>query len=76
MVIALALIAGLALGGLLVALVLRRKPASPAVDLGAAFQDAASRAVADALPGFLRANDEARKVDVKAAEATLDKRHA
>jgi DNA recombination protein RmuC len=76
MVIALALIAGLALGGLLVAIVLRRASASPQTDMGAAIQDAASRALADALPGFLQANDEARKVDVKAAEATLDKRQA
>jgi DNA recombination protein RmuC len=76
MVIALTLIAGLALGGLLVAIVLRRAPASPRVDMGAAIQDAASKALADALPGFLQANDEARKVDVKAAEATLDKRQA
>ena len=76
MVIALTLIAGLALGGLLVAIVLRRAPASPQVDMGAAIQDAASKALTDALPGFLQANDEARKVDVKAAEATLDKRQA
>ena len=76
MVIALTLLAGLALGGLLVAIALRRAPESPQVDLGAAIQDAASKALADALPGFLRANDEARKVDVKAAEATLDKRQA
>ncbi len=76
MVIVLALIAGLALGGLLVALLARRAPDSPRVDLGAEFHDAASKAVADALPGFLQANDEARKVDVKTAEATLDKRQA
>jgi DNA recombination protein RmuC len=45
-------------------------------DLVPVLQEAASKAVADAMPGFLRANDEARKVDVKAAEATLDKRQA
>jgi DNA recombination protein RmuC len=76
MVIALALIAGLLLGGVLAAVLSRRAAASPQVDLGAALEDAASKAVADALPGFLRANDEARKVDAKTAEATLDKRQA
>jgi DNA recombination protein RmuC len=42
------------------------------VDQGAAVQEAASQAVAD----LLRINEEARKVDTQAAEATLDKRQA
>jgi DNA recombination protein RmuC len=45
-------------------------------DFAAAVQEATSRAVADSLPGLLQANDEARKLDAKTAEATLDKRQA
>jgi DNA recombination protein RmuC len=49
-------------------------------DLAPAIQEAASRATAnalsEALPGLLRANKEAREVDVKTAEAALDKRQA
>jgi DNA recombination protein RmuC len=63
--------------GLVYALLARPREEPPEVpDLGPAIQDATSRAIAEALPGFLQANDEARKVDVKAAEATLDKRQA
>jgi DNA recombination protein RmuC len=54
----------------------RSNPVPEQADLGPAIQDATSRAVADALPGFLKANDEARKVDVQAAEAALEKREA
>ena len=59
--------------GLLYALLSRPRtePAEQA-DVGPAIKEA----VAEAIPGFLQANDEARKVDVKAAEATLDKRQA
>jgi DNA recombination protein RmuC len=49
-------------------------------DLAPAIQEAASRATAnalsEALPGLLQANKEAREVDVKTAEAALDKRQA
>ncbi len=45
-------------------------------DFAAAVQEAASRAVADSLPGLIQANDEARKLDAKTAEAALDKRQA
>jgi DNA recombination protein RmuC len=49
-------------------------------DLGPAIHEAASqataRALSEALPGLLQANKEAREVDVKTAEATLDKRQA
>jgi DNA recombination protein RmuC len=72
-VIALALIAGLALGGLLAALLIRRVPEpAPQQDLGPAIQNATSKAVAD----LLRVNEESRKVDAQAAEAALEKREA
>jgi DNA recombination protein RmuC len=76
MVIALASIAGLALGGLIAALLIRRSPEPEQQDLAPAIQDATSKAIADAIPGFLEANNEARKVDVQAAEAALQKREA
>jgi len=76
MLVLLALIAGLALGALAVALILRRTPEPEQPDLGPAIHEATSKAVADAIPGFLQANDEARKVDTQAAAATLDKRQA
>lgn len=73
MVIVLALIAGLALGGLLVAVVLRRQPAPPEpVDLTPAIHEATSKAVAD----LLRVNQESRKVDAQTAEAAMEKREA
>ena len=72
MVTVLALIAGLALGALAVAVALRRSPVPEAPDLGPAIQAATSKAVAD----LQRMNEESRKVDAQAAEATLDKRQA
>jgi DNA recombination protein RmuC len=45
-------------------------------DLGPAIQEATSRALNEAIPGFLQANEEARKVDAKTAEAALEKRQA
>lgn len=73
MTIALAISVVLLAAGLLYAL-LARPHTEPAEqpDVGPAIKEA----VAEAIPGFLQANDEARKVDVKAAEATLDKRQA
>ena len=62
--------------GLVYALVARREEPAEQPDFGAAVQEATSRAVADALPGLLQANDEARKLDAKTAEATLEKRQA
>jgi len=63
--------------GLVYMLVSRPREEMPeAPDLGPAIQEATTKAVAEAMPSFLQANDEARKVDVKAAEATLDKRQA
>jgi DNA recombination protein RmuC len=72
MITALALIAGLALGALAVAVVLRRAPAPEQPDLGPAIQEATSRAVAD----LQRMNEESRKVDAQVAETTLQKREA
>jgi DNA recombination protein RmuC len=74
MVTLLALIAGLAIGALAVAIALRRNavPTPEQPDLGAAIQAATSKAVAD----LQRMNEESRKVDAQAAEATLDKRQA
>jgi DNA recombination protein RmuC len=61
----------------LVYLLVRRPPeAVEQPDLAAAVQDAASRAVAESLPSLLQANDQARKLDAKTAEAELDKRQA
>jgi DNA recombination protein RmuC len=62
--------------GLVYALVARREEAVEPPDFAAAVQEATSRAVAESLPGLLQANDEARKVDAKTAEAALDQRQA
>jgi DNA recombination protein RmuC len=62
--------------GLVYLLVSRREEPVEQPDFAAAVQEAASRAVADSLPGLLQANDEARKLDAKTAEAALDKRQA
>jgi DNA recombination protein RmuC len=78
MTIATALL-GLTVAALAVALVVvlaRKGQDAPRADLGPAIQEAASRAIADSLPGLLQANHEARKVDAKSAEASLDKRQA
>lgn len=72
MITVLALLAGLALGALLVAVALRRQPAPEQPDLGPAIQTATSKAVAD----LQRMNEESRKVDAQAAEAALQKREA
>jgi DNA recombination protein RmuC len=62
--------------GLVHLLVSRREGPVEQPDFAAAVQEAASRAVADSLPGLLQANDEARKLDARTAEAALDKRQA
>jgi DNA recombination protein RmuC len=62
--------------GLVYLLASRREEPVEQPDFAAAVQEAASRAVADSLPGLLQANDEARKLDAKTAEAVLDKRQA
>jgi DNA recombination protein RmuC len=65
-------IAVLALVAALVYLVSSRPQQQPPVDHGPVIQEATSKAIAD----LLRVNEESRRVDVQAAEATLDKRQA
>jgi len=65
-------IAVLALAAALVYVVARRPEEQPPVDHGPAIQEATERAIAQ----WQRINDEARKVDARTAEATLDKRQA
>ena len=72
MTVALAIAVALLAAGLIYALVSRPREEQP--DLAPTIQEATAKAVADAIPGFLRANDEARKVDARTAEATLQKR--
>ncbi len=62
--------------GLIYALLGRREEPLEQPDFALAVREAASQAVADSLPGLLQANDEARKLDAKTAEASLDKRQA
>lgn len=62
--------------GLVYALLGRREEPLEQPDFALAVREAASQAVADSLPGLLQANDEARKLDAKTAEAALDKRQA
>ena len=66
--------------GLIYLLLSRQEKAVEQPDLSPAIQEAASqataRALSETLPGLLHANKEAREVDVKTAEATLDTRHA
>lgn len=72
MTIALTIAVVLLAAGLLYALFTRPSQAPDAPDLGSAIQAATSKAVAD----LQRMNEESRKVDAQAAEATLDKRQA
>jgi DNA recombination protein RmuC len=74
--IALAIAVLLLAAGVVYLLVARREQPAQQPDFALAVQEAASRAVADSLPGLLQANDEARKLDAKTAEASLDKRQA
>jgi DNA recombination protein RmuC len=70
---ALAIAVVLLAAGLVYALVVRPRPEPvEPPDLGPAIQEATSRAVAD----LQRMNEESRKVDAKAAEATLQRREA
>jgi DNA recombination protein RmuC len=74
--IVLAIAVVLLAAGLVYLLVSRREEPGERPDFASAVQEAASRAVTDALPGLLQANDQARKVDAKTAEAALDRRQA
>jgi len=61
---------------LVVAIVTRRPQAAAEPDLAPAIQQAASQVASQAMADLQRLNEESRKVDAKAAEATLDKRQA
>ncbi len=77
MTVALAIAVVLLAAGLVYAVLIRaRETESDRPDLDLTIKEATTRAIAEAIPGFLQANDEARKVDAKAAEAALDKRQA
>ena len=74
--VVLSIAAVLLAAGLVYLLLSRREEPAELPDLGAAVQEAAARAVAESLPGLLQANDEARKLDAKTAEAALAQRQA
>ena len=76
MTIVLAIAVVLLAAGLFYLLRARREEPAAQPDFALAVQEAAARAVADSLPGLLQANDEARKLDAKTAEASLDRRQA
>ena len=65
-------IAVLALAAAVAYLATRKSPEQAPVDHGPAIQEATAQAVAN----LLRVNEESRKIDAQAAEATLDKRQA
>jgi len=74
MTIALSIAVLLLAAGLVYLLLARREEPAGQPDLGLAVQEAAARAVSESLPGLLQANDEARKLDAKTAEAALERR--
>jgi len=74
MTVVLAIAVVLLAAGLVYLVVSRREQPVEQPDFAAAVQEAASRAVADSLPSLLQANDEARKLDAKTAEASLARR--
>jgi len=80
MTIVLAIAVVVLAAGLVYSLVSRRPQPLEQPDLSPAIHEAASqataRALSEALPGFLQANKQARELDAKTAEATLDKRQA
>jgi len=76
MTVVLAIAVLLLAAGLVYALASRRQQPTEQPDFALAVREAAGQAVADSLPGLLRANDEARKLDAKTAEASLDRRQA
>ncbi len=76
MTVVLAIAVLLLAAGLVYALVSRREEPQEQPDFALAVREAAAQAVSDSLPGLLQANDEARKLDAKTAEASLDKRQA
>jgi DNA recombination protein RmuC len=75
-IVVLAIAVVLLAAGLVYLLVSHREEPLEQPDFTLAVREAAAQAVSDSLPGLLQANDEARKVDAKTAEASLDKRQA
>jgi DNA recombination protein RmuC len=76
MTVVLAIAVVLLAAGLVYVVASRRQPEAEQPDFALAVREAASQAVADSLPGLLQANDEARKLDAKTAEASLDRRQS
>jgi DNA recombination protein RmuC len=80
MTVVLAIAVVLLAAGLIYVLITHRPEPVEQPDLSPAIQEAASQAtvqaLSEALPGLLQANRQARELDVKNAEATLDKRQA
>lgn len=77
MTIVLSIAVVLLAAGLIYALLVRpREEPVEQPDLGPAIQEATSKALNEAIPGFLQANEEARKLDAKTAEVALEKRQA
>jgi DNA recombination protein RmuC len=80
MTVALAIAVLVLAAGLIYVLVAQRPEPAEQPDLTPAIQEAASQATAQALaetlPNLVQANKQARELDVKSAEATLDKRQA
>ena len=76
MTVFLAIAVVLLAAGLVYALVWRRQESPEQPDFALAVREAAAQAVSDSLPGLLQANDEARKLDAKTAEASLDRRQS
>lgn len=75
MTVVLAIAVVLLVAGLVYAL-LSRPRAQVAPDLGPAIREAASQVASQTMADLLQVNEESRKVDAQAAEATLDKRQA
>lgn len=76
MTIALAITVLVLAVGLIYLLVSRQEEPVEQPDLSPAIQEATSRVASQVVADLLRVNEESRKVDVKTAEAALDKRQA
>jgi DNA recombination protein RmuC len=76
MTVALAIAVLVLAAGLVYALVSRREEPLVQPDLGPAIQEATAQVSSQVMADLLRINEESRKLDSQAAEATLDKRQA
>ena len=74
MTVVLAIAILLLVGALLYVLVGRQEEPAVEPDLGPAIQEATAQVASQMMSNLLQANEEARKVDVANAEASLDKR--